>query len=75
MNRRYPFAPGVIVGGPRRYRRLRWLSTAAHTLRCVATVLAWAITISAMLVLVLIAASMFAMAFAGWELFEGARAL
>ncbi len=73
MNRRFPFAPGVIVRSRRRHPS--WLSTAARGIRSIAVVLAWTITISALLFLVLIAASMFAMALAGWELFEGARAL
>lgn len=72
MNR-YPFAPGVIVGGPRRPGR--WLAKAACGVRMVATAVAWTITIGALLVLALMAVSLFAMAFAGVELYDGARTL
>lgn len=79
MNRRFPFAPGVIVGGPRRPRRGlpvgRWLALAARGVRLAAVAAAWTVTISALLLLALMAASLLAMAFAGVELYDGARTL
>ncbi len=79
MSNRFPFAPGVIVGGPRRPRRRlqpgRWLAMAVRGVRAVALAMAWTITIGSLLVLALIAASLFAMAFFGVELYDGARTL